>query len=37
MSKNRDRGDKGRLAPFVPLLKDTLQTPAWRLKHPLIL
>jgi hypothetical protein len=22
--------DKGRLAPFVPLLKDTLATPAWR-------
>ena len=30
MSK-RDRGhDKGRLQPFVPLLKETLQTPAWR-------
>jgi hypothetical protein len=24
------RADKGRLAPFVPLLKDTLSTPAWR-------
>ena len=22
--------DKGRLAPFVPLLKDTLNSPAWR-------
>ena len=25
--KNRD---KGRLGPFVPLLKDTMQSPAWR-------
>jgi len=25
--KNRD---KGRLPPFIPLLKDTLDSPAWR-------
>jgi hypothetical protein len=32
VSKGRsNRGDdKGRLPPFVPLLKETLQTPAWR-------
>lgn len=29
-SKRSDRGDKGRLPQFVPLLLDTLQTPAWR-------
>jgi hypothetical protein len=27
---SRRKQDKGRLAPFVPLLKDTLSTPAWR-------
>ncbi len=27
MKRNRE---KGRLAPFVPLLKETLATPAWR-------
>jgi|SRR5882724_4429213 len=31
MSKQRhDRGDKGRLPPFVPLLKETMATLAWR-------
>jgi hypothetical protein len=29
MGRDRHR-DKGRLAPFVPLLKETLATPAWR-------
>jgi hypothetical protein len=29
MTKRRDR-DKGRLEPFVPLLKETLASPAWR-------
>lgn len=24
------RTDKGRLAPFVPLLKETIETPAWK-------
>jgi hypothetical protein len=24
------KADRGRLPPFVPLLKDTLNTPAWR-------
>jgi hypothetical protein len=24
------RGDKGRLPPFVPLLKDTVKTAAWK-------
>ncbi|MEZ0282259.1 helix-turn-helix domain-containing protein [Methyloceanibacter sp.] len=28
MSKNRN--DKGRLTPFVPLLRETMATPAWR-------
>jgi len=27
---SRRNQDKGRLAPFVPLLKDTTNTPAWR-------
>jgi hypothetical protein len=27
---SRRNQDKGRLAPFVPLLKETLATPAWR-------
>ena len=26
----RDTKDKGRLAPFVPYLKDTMREPAWR-------
>jgi hypothetical protein len=26
----KPRTEKGRLAPFVPLLKDTLSAPAWR-------
>jgi len=26
----KKRTDKGRLQPFVPLLKETLKTPAWR-------
>jgi hypothetical protein len=30
MSRRHRGYDKGRLQPFVPLLKDTLQTPAWR-------
>jgi hypothetical protein len=30
MSKQHRGQDKGRLEPFVPLLKDTLKTPAWR-------
>jgi hypothetical protein len=29
MRKNPDR-DKGRLSPFVPYLKETMQQPAWR-------
>ena len=29
MSRQREK-DKGRLGPFVPLLKDTLDAPAWR-------
>jgi hypothetical protein len=28
------RQDKGRLAPFVPLLKETIATPAWRAMSP---
>ena len=28
------RRDKGRLAPFVPLLKETIATPAWRAMSP---
>jgi hypothetical protein len=30
----KPRHDKGRLAPFVPLLKETLATPAWRAMSP---
>jgi hypothetical protein len=28
------RRDKGRLPPFVPLLKDTVRTPAWKAMSP---
>jgi hypothetical protein len=30
----KPRRDKGRLAPFVPLLKETMATPAWRAMSP---
>jgi hypothetical protein len=30
MTRHKHEKDKGRLSPFVPLLIDTLDTPAWR-------
>jgi hypothetical protein len=30
MGRHKHEKDKGRLGPFVPLLKDTLDAPAWR-------
>src|SRR5260221_8446144 len=30
----RKRHDKGRLPPFVPLLRETLASPAWRAMSP---
>src|SRR5262249_39785797 len=33
-SMSKRNKDKGRLAPFVPLLKETIASPAWRAMSP---